>query len=170
MTRTKPRATLRTRFAPLIALTLLTLSSQSIADPAKPESDKSEEIKTTAEKIDFPVGRTAGKEKCFNLEGYKSLVVIYAHYMACESQRDYVFGLRTALDEKQAGLKRYADDLKITLTTLERERDAMVVAATTNAELAEKEERRKRAWRGFAIGGLVVSLALGAVLVVGVAR
>jgi hypothetical protein len=97
-------------------------------------------------------------------------VVIYAHYMACESQRDYVFGLRTALDEKEAGLKRYADDLKITLTSLERERDAMVIAATTNAELAEKEERRKRAWRGFAIGGLVVSLALGAVLVVGVAR
>jgi hypothetical protein len=84
--------------------------------------------------------------------------------MACESQRDYVFGLRTALDEKQAGLKRYADDLKITLTSLEQERDAMVLAATISAESAENEERRKRAWRGFAIGGLVVSLALGAVI------
>jgi hypothetical protein len=84
--------------------------------------------------------------------------------MACESQRDYVFSLKTALDEKEAGLKRYADDLKITLTSLERERDAMVIAATISAESAEKEERRKRAWRGFAIGGLVVSLALGAVI------
>jgi hypothetical protein len=72
--------------------------------------------------------------------------------------------LRTALDEKEAGLKRYADDLKITLTSLEQERDAMVIAATISAESAEKEERRKRAWRGFAIGGLIVSLALGAVI------
>jgi hypothetical protein len=72
--------------------------------------------------------------------------------------------LRTALDEKEAGLKRYADDLKITLTSLEQERDAMVIAATISAESAEKEERRKRAWRGFAIGGIIVSLALGAVI------
>jgi hypothetical protein len=154
----------------LAALTLLTLSSPSTATPASSESDKSEETKETTAKIDFPVGRTAGKEKCFDLEAYKSLVIIYAHYMACESQRDHVFSLRTALDEKQAGLKRYADDLKITLTTLERERDAMVVAATNNAEQAETEERRKRAWRGFAIGGLVVSLALGVIVTVGVAR
>jgi hypothetical protein len=81
-----------------------------------------------------------------------------------------VFGLRTALDEKQAGLKRYADDLKITLTALEQERDAMVIAATISAKSAEKEERRKRAWRGFAIGGLIVSLALGAVITVGATR
>jgi hypothetical protein len=155
---------LRIRFATLAALTLLTLCSQSIATPASSESDKSEEIKTSTARIDFPVGRTAGKEKCFGLEGYKSLVIIYAHYMACESQRDYVFGLRTALDEKEAGLKRYADDLKITLTSLEQERDAMVITATISAESAEKEERRKRAWRGFAIGGIIVSLALGAVI------
>lgn len=167
--RTKQQATLRVRFAVLITLTLLTLCSPSIANPAGSESDKSEEIKATA-KIDFPAGRTAGTEKCFGLEGYKSLVIIYARYMACESQRDYVFGLRTALDEKQAGLKRYADDLKITLTALEQERDAMVIAATISAKSAEKEERRKRAWRGFAIGGLIVSLALGAVITVGATR
>jgi hypothetical protein len=81
-----------------------------------------------------------------------------------------VFDLKTTVDEKQEAIKKYEADLRLVLTTLERERDAMVVAATTNAELAEKEEQRKRAWRGFAIGGLVVSLALGAVLVVGVAR
>lgn len=145
-------------------MTLLTLCSPSTATPARPESDKSEETSETKAKTDFPIGRTAGKEKCFDLESYKSLVIIYAHYMACESQRDYVFGLRKALDEKQAGLERYADDLKITLTTLERERDAMVIAATTSAEQAEIQERRKRAWRGFAIGGIIVSLALGAVI------
>jgi hypothetical protein len=146
------------------------LCSPSTATPAKPESDKSEDTSETKARIDFPVGRTAGKEKCFDLEAYKSLVIIYAHYMACEAQRAYVFDLKTTVDEKQEALKKYEADLRLVLTTLERERDAMVIAATTNAELAEKEERRKRAWRGFAIGGLVVSLALGAVLVVGVAR
>jgi hypothetical protein len=53
---------------------------------------------------------------------------------------------------------------------LENERNAYVVAATQNAEKAELEERYKRVWRGFAITGIVVSLALGAVLVVGVAK
>lgn len=131
------------------------------------ESSESEGFEESTT-IDFPIGRNSkdGKEKCFSVEAYKSLAIIYAHYTAYKSQRSYVFDLMAAADEKRRALQKSADDLRVTLATLERERDAMVIAATTNAEQAEIEERRKRAWRGFAIGGLVVSLALGGVITV----
>lgn len=75
------------------------------------------------------------------------------------------------VDEKQTALQESADKLTYALATLEDERNAYVVAATQHAERAELEERHKRVWRGFAISGLVISLALGAVIVgVGVAR
>lgn len=155
-----------------IALTLLTISlpataSESLAKATSNESNESGGFEESTT-IDFPVGRTSkdGKEKCFSVEAYKSLAIIYAHYTAYKSQRSYVFDLMAAADEKRRALQKSADDLRVTLATLERERDAMVIAATTNAERAEIEERRKRAWRGFAIGGLVVSLALGGVITV----
>lgn len=144
----------------LIALTVSlpdTLSAQEI----------DENKKTT---IDFPAGRTLGKEKCFSLDAYKSIATIYAHYIACESQRHFVFDLMATVDEKQTALQESADKLTYTLATLEDERNTYVIAATQNAEKAELEERHKRVWRGFAVTGIVVSLALGAVIVIGVAR
>lgn len=106
-----------------------------------------------------------GNEKCFALDGYKSLAVIYAHYSACEAQRHFIFDLINTVDEKQTALSEAADKLTYAIAALENERDSLVVAATTQAEIAESEGRRKKVWRGFALGGIVASLALGAVLV-----
>jgi hypothetical protein len=144
------------------------LSALTVSSPDTLSAQEIEESEKTT--IDFPVGRTLGKEKCFSLEAYKSLATIYAHYQACESQRHFVFQLMATVDEKQTALQESADKLTYSLATLENERNAYVVAATQNAEKAELEERYKRVWRGFAITGIVVSLALGAVLVVGVAK
>lgn len=121
--------------------------------------------------LEFPEGRTIGNEKCFGLDAYKNLAIIYTRYSVCETQRALVADLRSAVDEKQGALEEATDDLSYALSLVEEERDSYIVAATTNAEQAELEARYKRVWRGFAIGGLVVSLALGAVILgVGVSR
>jgi hypothetical protein len=134
-------------------LTLLTICSPSAlrADEADP-------------KIEFPTGRTSGAEKCFDLEGYKGLAIIYSRYLSCEEQGPLVLDLLEVVDDKQTALSVYADDLELALTRIEGEREAYVTSATTSAELAAGEERRKRIWRAVAIGGLIVSVALGAVV------
>jgi hypothetical protein len=138
-----------------IALTLLTICSPSVlrADEAGPKT-----------KIEFPTGRTSGAEECFALDEYKSLAIIYSRYLSCEEQGPLVLDLLEVINDKQTALSLYADDLELALTRIEDEREAYVTSATTSAELAAGEERRKRVWRAVAIGGLVVSLALGAVV------
>lgn len=105
-----------------------------------------------------------GNEKCFGLEEYKDLAIIHARYLHCEAQSPLVLSLIETVDDKHAALQLYASDLELSLSQIEAEREAYIVSATTSAEQTAIEARRKTVWRALAIGGLVVSLALGAVV------
>jgi hypothetical protein len=142
---------------------LLTISSPSAA-----EEQSGLEAKTA---IEFPAGRKVGDEKCFDLDGYKDLAIIYGRYLSCEAQKDYVLELVALVDDKQFALESAADDLTYALAALEGEQDRLARAMAASANIAKAEERKKRVWRAVAIGGLVVSLALGgATLGMGVSR
>lgn len=156
--------TSRSRLIPPIVLTLLTLSSPAIAvSNESNESNASESLEASGT-IDFPEGRNVASEKCFDLEGYKSLAIIYGRYSHCEAQKHYVLDLVAAVDAKQNALEEASLDLTLALSSLEAERKAMAAAMVAGAERTKSEAWRKRVWRGLAVGGLVVSLALGAVV------
>jgi hypothetical protein len=143
-----------------LSLLAIALTLSTICSPGVLRADEAE-LKT---KIEFPAGRTSGAEKCFALDEYKNIAIIYSRYLSCEEQGPLVLDLLEVVNDKQTALSVYADDLELALTRIEDEREAYVVSATTSAELAAGEARRKRVWRAVAIGGLVVSLALGAVV------
>ena len=120
--------------------------------------------------IELPAGQTANGLRCFDLEAYKTIAIIYARYLTCEAQKPLVAGLVEATEDKQAALRAFAADLESTLTRAEAERSAYALAATYATEQAATEERRKKAWRVTAVVSLAAAVVLGAVVVgIGVA-
>ena len=120
--------------------------------------------------IELPAGQTANGLRCFDLEAYNTIAIIYARYVTCEAQKPLAAELVETTEDKRAALRAFAGDLEATLTRAEAERSAYALAATYASEQATAEGRRKRAWRVTAVVSLAAAVVLGAVVVgIGVA-
>ena len=147
--------------APSLVLTALIVSTSF-----SPSTSSATEAATTpSTTVGLPTGRTVDGLRCFDLEAYKTIAIIYSRYLSCEAQKPLVAGIVEVTEDKQAALRAFADDLESTLTRAEAERSAYALAATYATEQAATEERRKRAWRVTAVVSLAAAVVLGAVVV-----
>ena len=116
------------------------------------------------DKIEIPEGYEHNGDKCYKLDEFKLVAKMIAGYKSCELQREIIFSMFDDLDSKYLLLQEAADDLSIELEDLHYEREALIVRSLEHENEANNEKQKAKIWRAFAIGGGVVSVALGVVV------